>query len=213
MHWVDRGDEPEGLETLRERYTPRWVNYYRAGTGPMPNDSRWRDFRGVLRRRFFGLCAYCEETCGGHIDHFRPKSRFPELVYVWTNWLFACPECNQAKGDKWHERGYVDPCADAESERPENFFDFDTRRGHITPREGLSASRREIANRMIEDLQLNGSHHVNRRLLHIELLSLSFPPDQPMDSESIPSGLVSRSTELSTLARAWLSERGYPAGG
>ena len=179
----------------------------------MPNDSRWRDFRGVLRRRFFGLCAYCEETCGGHIDHFRPKSRFPELVYVWTNWLFACPECNQAKGDKWHEGGYVDPCADAESERPENFFDFDTRRGHITPREGLSASRREIANRMIEDLQLNGSHHVNRRLLHIELLSLSFPPDQPMDSESIPSGLVSRSTELSTLTRAWLSERGYPAGG
>ena len=177
MHWVDRGDEPARLEAIRERYTSRWISYYRDESGPRPNDSRWRDFREALEQRFFGLCAYCEESCGGHIDHFRPKSRFPELVYEWTNWLFACPECNQAKGDKWPEQGYVDPCAELDSDRPENFFDFDTRMGYIRPRAGLSASQREMALRMIEDIKLNESHHVDHRLTLIELLRISFNPE------------------------------------
>ena len=25
MHWVNRGPEPEGLEPIKNQYTPRWV--------------------------------------------------------------------------------------------------------------------------------------------------------------------------------------------
>ena len=39
MHWVNRGQEPDGLESVRIRYTPRWVEYYTLGTGTKPQDS------------------------------------------------------------------------------------------------------------------------------------------------------------------------------
>ena len=98
MHWVDRGPEPTGLGAIRGRYTPRWIGYYRNGVGNRPTDSRWRDFRKYLGQRFHLQCGYCESICEGQVDHFQPKSRFPELVYEWSNWIFACSACNQAKG-------------------------------------------------------------------------------------------------------------------
>ena len=218
MHWVDRGDEPEGLEAIRERYTPRWVSYHRDRVGQSPNDSRWQDFSADLGKRFSGLCAYCEKSCKGEVDHFRPKSRCPDLVYEWTNWLFACHECNQAKGDKWPAQGYVDPCADTEAEHPENYFGFNIETAHIIPRSDLSAGRHDRAVKMIGALQLNAAHHLRTRLWLLDFLRDRFPVDtqvrtQVPPSDSLRRRLVSRDTMLSSLTRAWLSERGYPTGG
>ena len=122
MHWIDRGPEPRGLGEIRERYTPRWIGHYRDSVETKPTDSRWRDFHDELEQRFFGLCGYCESIDKGEVDHFHPKSRFPESVYDWSNWIFACHDCNQAKGDKWPGGGYVDPCAMDESCRPETLL-------------------------------------------------------------------------------------------
>lgn len=44
----------------------------------VPNPTDLKDVRTV----FFGLCAYCEELCKDEVEHFRPKSRFPERVYT-----------------------------------------------------------------------------------------------------------------------------------
>ena len=33
MHWVDRGLEPDGLETVRSKFTKPWVGYYQHGVG------------------------------------------------------------------------------------------------------------------------------------------------------------------------------------
>ena len=119
MHWVDRGPEPASLSQVRERYTPRWIAYYRDDVGARPTDSYWRDFHDDLSQVFFNLCAYCEEICRGEVDHFRPKSRFPEQVYQWSNWVLACHDCNLWKSDKWPTGGYVDPCAKTAAARPE----------------------------------------------------------------------------------------------
>ena len=155
MHWVRRGPEPPGLASVRSRYTPRWVAHYRDRTGPRPGDSRWRDFHDELRRGFSGICGYCEETSRGEVDHFRPKSRFPELVYEWSNWVLACHDCNHAKGDQWPPGGYADPCARSRSARPEGFFDFDVVTGEMVPRTGLSRARRAKALRTIGSLSPN----------------------------------------------------------
>ena len=155
MHSVDRGPEPVGLEQIRANYTPRWVLHYRDGNGPRPSDSRWKGFYNDLKEIFGGLCVYCEERHKGEIDHFRPKSLHPELVYSWSNWLFTCRSCNNAKGDKWPPGGYVDPCARSRAAWPEQYFTFDTETGEILPKGGLSPRRRLKALRMIEDLGLN----------------------------------------------------------
>ena len=213
MHWIDRGPEPAGLETIRLRYTPRWVAHYTEGIGAKPADSCWRGFHSDLCRAFAGLCAYCEEGGKGEVDHFRPKSKFPALVYAWSNWLFACSSCNQAKGAKWPPDGYINPCATALPERPENFFRFDTATGEILPAFGLISDRNDTAQKTIDDLSLNAVHHLRDRLEWLTLVSaaVSGDPNNPApDEKNDISFLTSRATQFSSITRAWLAERGYP---
>jgi len=35
------------------------------------------------------------------VEHYRPKSVFPKLALVWENLLWACPNCNRFKGDRF----------------------------------------------------------------------------------------------------------------
>lgn len=211
MHYVDRGPEPEGLKPFRDRYTPRWVAFYRNGEGTRPSDSHWRDFSWLLASAFHGLCAYCEDRDKGEVDHFRPKSRFPELVYGWTNWVFSCHSCNRAKGEAWPDVGYVDPCDASEDQRPERFFDFDAETGEILPRRGLIRAEVDRAWQMIHDLDLNGWHHWRSRLEWVTFLRNAL---SAMDSES-PSRIelvraaASRDTRFSSVARAVFTHLGY----
>lgn len=216
MHWVDRGPEPVGLEEFRGRYTPRWIGHYRNGVGSRPTDSRWRDFREDLGQRFHLQCGYCESICRGQVDHFRPKSTFPELVYEWSNWIFSCSDCNQAKSDKWPKQGYVDPCAASESCRPESYFTFNTETGEIMPLDDLDRARYEKATKMIDDLNLNGDQHMKRRGRLLKALAAIMPDDPGDETPTIGRWrriISSRESDSSSLARVWLAERGYEISG
>ena len=105
----------------------------------------WGNFYSELAGVFLELCGYCEEECRGEVDHFRPKSRFPEHVYQWSNWILACHSCNHRKRDSWPPGEYVDSCAKTIAARPEKFFDFDTTTGLIKPKIGLSQAKRKKA--------------------------------------------------------------------
>ena len=215
MHWVNRGPEPSNLEEIRACYTPRWVQYYGNGVEPKPSDSRWRDFRNELKRPFFCLCAYCEELCPGEVDHFRPKSKFPDLVYTWSNWVLACHDCNQTKGAKWPSEGYVDPCDKSNRDRLECYFGIDTLTGEMIPKTGLSQGCRDKAKKTIDDLDLNRSHHLQKRLEWLLLISGALADDldtETSDVKTYRDHLTSRSTQHSSVTRAWLSERGYQVG-
>ena len=119
------------LTKFRAVFSNKWILFYREGAGSKPTDSHWRKFQSDLNLVFQSLCAYCERYCTGEVDHFQPKSKFPELVYQWTNWLYVCHECNLARGSKWPNEGYVDPCSENLHERPEQCFTFETVNGFI----------------------------------------------------------------------------------
>lgn len=110
------------------------------------------------------MCWYCERLCDGEVDsggkaptvdHFRPISRFPELVYEWTNWIFSCRRCNSIKDNQWPDLGYVDPCVADVTERPDRYFDYDADTGEIVPKDGLTGDARQKALQTINDLGLN----------------------------------------------------------
>ena len=212
MHSVDRGPEPIGLGQIRVSFTPRWVQYYRSGIGTKPNDSRWRNFHDDLRNVFWGLCGYCEDITSGEVDHFQPKHLYPDLVYSWTNWIYACHDCNQAKHWKWPSGGYVDPCAKSDIEQPERYFKFDTLTGEILPNDGLSSLDHTRARETIYDLKLNARHHLQKRTVWLRLIS-GIIPDYPdgrvpeLDGEL--GYFASRTTKYSSITRALLSELGY----
>ena len=211
MHWVDRGREPNNLSRISARYTPRWVRYYRQRIGKKPSDSKWREYHEPLSKSFYNLCGYCEERCKGEVDHFRPKSRFPERVYQWSNWIFACHDCNHAKLDKWFTKGYVDPCAKTRTGHPENYFAFDVTTGEILPKQGLTARREEKSWRMIDDLHLNADHHLKARLEWIAVISrvLSEIPSSNENIRDLCNSFASRSSRRSSVARAVLVQEGY----
>ncbi len=74
----------------------------------MKNDNHYKIYKSKLREEFFHRCVYCgtrEPELGGsksfHIDHYKPKSKFPKLAAKYSNLLYACRDCNAYKGDYW----------------------------------------------------------------------------------------------------------------
>ena len=70
--------------------------------------AKYQLYKEDLRRDFKERCGYCDdpdEFSGGsrgyHIDHFAPKSIFPELKTEYSNLVYSCSYCNIAKSDKW----------------------------------------------------------------------------------------------------------------
>ncbi len=95
------------------------------------NKYKHKQIKDSLRMMFVGKCAYCESHIShvgyGHIEHYQPKSKFPERCFDWDNLLLGCEICNgkRYKGDKFpdsHENGpFVNPV----TENPDDFFDFE----------------------------------------------------------------------------------------
>ncbi len=79
----------------------------------------YRIYKPKLRAEFSYQCAYCqtrEPEVGGcksfHIDHYRPKKKFPDLINAYNNLIYACRDCNTYKQDYWPNfaellRGYI----------------------------------------------------------------------------------------------------------
>lgn len=69
----------------------------------------------ALLRDFRGKCYLCEAVISarGHsVDHRRPQSKFPELVYVWTNLFPSCRDCNERRPKKRRTEDLLDPTTD-----------------------------------------------------------------------------------------------------
>lgn len=72
------------------------------------------DNKSALVDASFGKCVYCESKVThiyfGDIEHIKPKSKYPDLEYDWSNLGFICAICNNAKGDKYDESTpYLNP--------------------------------------------------------------------------------------------------------
>lgn len=42
-------------------------------------------------------CMYCEDNEVHHVEHFWPRSKYPEVVFAWLNYLYSCGICNGPK--------------------------------------------------------------------------------------------------------------------
>lgn len=63
----------------------------------------FRRLRGRLRIMCSGntRCVYCEDSLADEIEHMRPKDLYPEQVFVWENYVFACGPCNSSKNKRY----------------------------------------------------------------------------------------------------------------
>ena len=147
--------------------------FQRRSTAPAVKGN-YRQYLRFVREDFSECCAYCllhELLAHGRenfeLDHFRPRSKFPEFANDYFNLYYACHVCNLLKRDFWptndqEATGYhfIDFCGESFS----THF-MDTIDGFLVP-------LTNAAEYTIEKLDLNRSHLVKMRELLSNLASL-----------------------------------------
>lgn len=212
MRGVARSSSPAGVNLgAYQGSGTAWSDLAGRGTAGAA-----RDYDLLLRRlhrEFSGLCAFCERVVRrkrgfpGPVEHFRPRnpatglhaSHFGrDLTFDWLNLMYACPECQVEKGNKWpgtlaaHNESLIDgelarraredgwtyrpvPVAEGyvdpnrtEAMPAEDYFEYDESRCRISPSLGLSEGRRSKALRTIHDIGLDRETLSRERRLHVE---------------------------------------------
>jgi len=72
-------------------------------TSTVAKTTAFRAVRSTLAEMCVGpiRCAYCEDSLADEVEHIRPKNLFPQVVFVWANYLFACGPCNGPKSNRY----------------------------------------------------------------------------------------------------------------
>lgn len=64
---------------------------------------RHKGIKKALAESSHDKCAFCEckpgESGNIEVEHFAPKSRYPDKTFEWDNLLPVCRKCNEAKSD------------------------------------------------------------------------------------------------------------------
>ncbi len=67
------------------------------------SNSAFRTVRERLSQMCSGAqrCVYCEDSVGDEVEHIKPKDLYPEDVFRWPNYVYACGSCNGRKNNKF----------------------------------------------------------------------------------------------------------------
>lgn len=155
MHKVERNMPPAGLKQKSEKFKKElkknisinkdWNNFRKSKIGQQTEEN--------LREMYADCCAYCEGIIGttsyNQIEHFRPKSKFPELCYEYNNLHLACQICNSNKADRFSE-DFIDPSVDEPTE-------------HIKYSGWKAVGKDKIGEKMIDAVKLNSDTRMNYR--------------------------------------------------
>lgn len=100
------GPVPPVLAGNEEPWGIEYEEAVNAGKKPL-HRYRSDQVRDALRLETSGKCAYCESyiehVSYSHVEHIKPKAKFPRLVCMWNNLTLACQKCNTNKGDYYED--------------------------------------------------------------------------------------------------------------
>jgi len=85
------------------------------GIGKKASDKFFEKYRkdDVVERlgeMYNECCCYCERkiiSTPDHIDHRKPKRKFPKSTYEWENLHWSCGGCNNKKGQKYDKKNTI----------------------------------------------------------------------------------------------------------
>lgn len=178
----------------------------------------------VVREKLYELagktwrCAYCEDSVGDEVEHIAPKNLYPETVFSWENYIYACGQCNGVnKGARWKiytaagayievtrppKAPVVAPAAGSplfinpRIEDPMDFLQLDIAGGTFVfaPKPGVDANARERANYTRTLVGLNSrAGLVEKRKQTYVFLRCSL---ESYDREKLPGGSAGKRAEI-----------------
>ena len=147
MIHVDPRPEPADFDQKVRKRGNHWLASHAQGEWK----EYWRDCLDDLYCCYDGVCAYLglrlNRYQGITVDHFRPKSRYPELAYEWSNYRLASSLMNARKRDS------VDVLDPFEVE--DGWFRLHLMTGTLYPAPELPETRKAQIRQTIDRLKLN----------------------------------------------------------
>ena len=132
-------------------------------------------YRDWLRDEFMFRCVYClhreqwySRSGTFHIDHFVPVSVDPQGALQYSNLLYACTTCNEAKRDIL---GMADPCSVSFRECIEIEAD------------GRVVAKNPAGRRLCDVLRMNSPDNLTNRSRWIRILELARSGDAALYEE------------------------------
>lgn len=182
-----RGEEPAILGRHRHKSADfvqrRKENPSAAFSWPEENrESILPHVRAALEVLTQSHCSYCDAfpidvTGKKEVDHFKPKSLFPQFVLDWPNLYVACTACNDAKLAIWNEL-ILRP--DEPGYAFNRYFKVDALTGELQPNPIASTADRDRALETIRVLGLQrGGLCIDRRKHIAQSLSSQADPTRP----------------------------------
>ncbi|KAM3114840.1 retron system putative HNH endonuclease [Phormidesmis sp. 146-33] len=183
MKYIKKNQEPQNFTNWKkqanENWKPDWEANFQAPEKPETHEA-------LLIEQGY-ICCYCGRRIdrqSSHIEHFQPRTHYPELALEYTNFLASCPgypedeasqsgsqpaqeHCGQKKG-AWYDQNLtisplIENCAD--------YFRY-TKDGQILTSD--IASMQPAAQETIQQLGLDYSSLRRARARVIEAIE---PPD------------------------------------
>lgn len=112
MRNVKRVAKPSSLSQNANKWKRELLDEMKKGTSSdkkklsrLQNRYNCPDVRQALASMYMNKCCYCESNimpvAKEHIEHRKPKKKFPKSTFDWNNLHLACPRCNESKGEQW----------------------------------------------------------------------------------------------------------------
>jgi uncharacterized protein (TIGR02646 family) len=212
---LKKGTTPDWVVTNQAEETAKYVAWAEraddvgtknAGTEPSP----WRreDIKDALIvESNHGKCVYCESrmlhVTFGDVEHYKPKSRFPEDVLRWENLGLSCSKCNNEKLAQWSDHA---PIVWPYQDDPNEHFSFlGTFLQAKTPR-GRNTLKHVRLNDRVELIEERDG--LLRRLERdLEMLARTRPGHTEITQRAIRESYTARQ-EYFAFANAYLTEKG-----
>ncbi len=140
---MQHNDEPKVLQ-----------KYLHDNPGANWNTKSFVPVKEKIRHTLFseqeGLCIYCELKIAqdeGHIEHIKPKGKFPAQTFVYENLSHSCNGPKHCGHLKQNHDLPIEPRPDCNK-----YFELMARDGLLVPAFGLTATEQQQANETINDI-------------------------------------------------------------
>lgn len=177
MRGFTRSEKPTCLVEREERWTANWVQrneehkkfnwpqyqLQKLNTVLLPDLQSDNQFH----------CCYCDAhpvqgVSSDTIDHFKPKSIYPDLAFRWENLFYCCSACQEEKLEQFEE-GLIKP--DFPGFSFEKYFHFNAKTGEIEPN---SIATEEVRGKAEVTIRIMGLNEKGRPTTRLKMLRLHF---------------------------------------
>ena len=137
----------------------------------------------ILKRQTLNCCSFCgrRPVESKSIEHHKPKSRYPEDAYAWTNLFYCCSLCQGRKRETWHAHLLKPDDPDYTFAR---YFQWNFLTGHLEPSDSANREDRKAAQLTICLYNLNNSElRLCRRRARNAWLKCDQSPEDLEDSD------------------------------